>query len=431
MFSQYCSYNKNNAISIQLQKFAISFFLAVFFSGFFAPMYAWSAVAPSFAKRFSGRILLQVESYGRAWYVYPKTLARYYLKNGGEAFALMRHLGLGISNSDLAQISAQIGEKSNPAIVERVKGYIVLQVEDKGQAWYVNPLDGLRYYLKDGAAAYALMRSISIGIKNADLRKIPMNDEQLVFDPTFDGVAYVAYDGKEFHRGYNADAVLPLASLTKLMTALVLADLELDWEREIVLTKEHIEYPRLYAKEEATSEIDLKEGDKIRLKDLFAALLVASSNQAARALAEVSGYSKDEFAARMNEKARAFGLIKTSFFEPSGLDANNVSTSKEMAVMARAAFAHPMIAETLRIKNYTCQITGADGIKRAIPIVDRNYSLSRFNPDVSKTGFLVEAQRNVALKKGDVIAVVLHARSMAERNNVIKKLLDGNAVAVK
>src|SRR3989338_9030170 len=144
----------------------------------FAPIRAKSNDA-AFMARLSGRILLQVESYGRAWYVYPKTLARYYLKNGDEAFALMRNLGLGISNADFFQIPTKIGEKSNPALVERVKGYIVLQVEDKGQAWYINPEDCLRYYLKNGDDAYTLMRSFSLGVKDTDLRKISMNGDQI------------------------------------------------------------------------------------------------------------------------------------------------------------------------------------------------------------------------------------------------------------
>ena len=389
----------------------------------FAPIRAKSNDA-AFMARLSGRILLQVESYGRAWYVYPKTLARYYLKNGDEAFALMRNLGLGISNADFFQIPTKIGEKSNPALVERVKGYIVLQVEDKGQAWYVNPEDGLRYYLKNGDDAYTLMRSFSLGVKDTDLRKISMNGDQIVFDPVFSEVAYVRYDGEDFKDGAYADTILPLASLTKLMAAFVLVDIVPNWSKRIIFTREQLEYPALYARGAKTSEIDFKEGDTVSMDDLFVALLVASSNQAAIALVDASGYTREDFAALMNKKALELGLVKTHFFEPSGLDANNVSTSKEMAIIAKAAFGNPKIAATSAITEHICAVTNKGGIERGLPVANRNYSLLGFNPDASKTGFLEEAQRTVVLKKGDAIVVVLHARSMGERNRLIKKLLN-------
>ena len=62
-------------------------------------------------------------------------------------------------------------------IVERTKGMILLQVEEHGEAWYVNPLDGKRYYMKDGTAAFSLMRGFALGITNSDIEKIPRHDQ--------------------------------------------------------------------------------------------------------------------------------------------------------------------------------------------------------------------------------------------------------------
>ena len=59
-------------------------------------------------------------------------------------------------------------------LTQRLKGRILLQVQAKGQAWYINPKDGKRYYMKNGEAAYQIMRFLSLGITNADLRKIEM-----------------------------------------------------------------------------------------------------------------------------------------------------------------------------------------------------------------------------------------------------------------
>jgi len=57
-------------------------------------------------------------------------------------------------------------------LVNKVKGKILLQVEEKGEAWYVNPDDGKRYYMKDGDSAYQVMKFLSLGINNSNLEKI-------------------------------------------------------------------------------------------------------------------------------------------------------------------------------------------------------------------------------------------------------------------
>ncbi|MBI4122292.1 MAG: hypothetical protein HY461_03090 [Parcubacteria group bacterium] len=134
-----------------------------------------ASIDPAFTKQVAGKILLQVEQLGEAWYVDPVTLKRYYMKDGIAAFAMMRSFGLGISNADLGKIppagSSTTGDKE---LVNRLRGRIVLQVESKGEAWYINPADGKRYFLRDGEAAYELMRTLSVGITNANLDKVPV-----------------------------------------------------------------------------------------------------------------------------------------------------------------------------------------------------------------------------------------------------------------
>jgi len=67
----------------------------------------------------------------------------------------------------------------NP-LVERLRGRILLQVKSRGEAWYVNPVDGKRYYLKDGEEALKIMRSLGLGISNEDIEKIPQGDSNLL-----------------------------------------------------------------------------------------------------------------------------------------------------------------------------------------------------------------------------------------------------------
>ncbi|NTW22005.1 hypothetical protein HGA34_00485 [Candidatus Falkowbacteria bacterium] len=176
------------------------------------------------AKKLSGYILLQTESKGEAWYVYGTNSKRYYMADGSAAYQAMRKLGLGITNNDLSkipigirsdiggfdtdgdglanQLEEAIGTDSansdtdgdgyqdsnefnngfNPLgsgklnydlkFASRLKGKILLQTESKGEAWYVNPKDGKRYYLANGDAAYQIMRLLSLGISNQDLEQI-------------------------------------------------------------------------------------------------------------------------------------------------------------------------------------------------------------------------------------------------------------------
>jgi hypothetical protein len=123
--------------------------------------------APSLADRLKGQVLLQVASHGEAWYVDPASLKRVYLKDGGAAFNIMRSFGLGISESDYAKLAA-----GNSSLRARVNGRIVLRVALHGEAYYLCPRTGALSYIKDGAAAFTIMRQCGLGISNSDLAQI-------------------------------------------------------------------------------------------------------------------------------------------------------------------------------------------------------------------------------------------------------------------
>ncbi|MBT6691586.1 hypothetical protein HOB10_04610 [Candidatus Parcubacteria bacterium] len=181
-------------------------------------------VDSSLVGRVRGRILLQVENNGEAWYVRPSNGKKVYMKDGGAAYGMMRNLGLGITNANLKKIPVGVEDRfesrdtdgdglpdkleeglgtdpNNPDtdgdghndrtevlngynplgtgqmtydsnLVNGILGKIVLQVESRGEAWYINPVDGKRYYMKDGPAAYQIMRYLSLGITNKDLNSI-------------------------------------------------------------------------------------------------------------------------------------------------------------------------------------------------------------------------------------------------------------------
>jgi len=132
--------------------------------------------AKNLQNKLKGYILLQVESHGEAWYVNPVDGKRYYMKDGATAYEMMRKFGLGITNTDLGKLPQENQRNNNPSLVNKLKGKILLQVQSLGEAWYINPKTGFRYYMKNGEAAYNLMRNYSLGITNKDLEKIPIGN---------------------------------------------------------------------------------------------------------------------------------------------------------------------------------------------------------------------------------------------------------------
>ena len=121
----------------------------------------WEAKA---ALNLNGRILLQVQDKGQAWYVNPLNSKRYYLGRPDDAFGVMRFFGLGVSNSDL-----NIFLQKAPS---RLAGRILLKVQDKGQAYYVDPIELKLYYLGRPSDAFNVMRTRGLGITNRDLATI-------------------------------------------------------------------------------------------------------------------------------------------------------------------------------------------------------------------------------------------------------------------
>ena len=115
------------------------------------------------SERLKGYILLQVESYGEAYYVLPYNGERYYLGRPQDAFKIMRDLGLGATHEFIT---------SHTIYPSHVIGKILIDVGDYGKAYYIYPKDRKAYYLGRPADAFKVMRELSLGIKNSDLNKI-------------------------------------------------------------------------------------------------------------------------------------------------------------------------------------------------------------------------------------------------------------------
>ncbi len=157
----------------------------------------------------------------------------------------------------------------------------------------------------------------------------------------------------------GADEIQPIASITKLMTALVFLDNNPGWGKIYKISPDdEVEGGRWH----------LFLGEELSLKDLFYTSLVASDNGATIALVHATGLSEADFVKKMNAKARELGLSSTSFADPIGLSDYNVSTAREVALLAQAALKRPEIKEATTQSEY--RFTTLDGREKVIESTD-------------------------------------------------------------
>lgn len=172
----------------------------------------------------------------------------------------------------------------------------------------------------------------------------------------------------------NSYLRLPIASLTKLMTAVVSIE-NYDLSQKVIISKN--------ATSQEGEQGALKAGAEITMNDLIYIMLIESSNQAAYALSE--GMDKFDFVRLMNNKARELKMESTFFTEPTGLLPENVSTSEDLVKLSKYILnKHPEIAEISRLKEYDLpnygKLENTDQLLGELPAVV-----------ASKTGFTVEA----------------------------------------
>lgn len=380
------------------------------------------------AAQLSGRLAIQAKTNNRFWYIAPDGKSRYIVENDVELYEVIARVGIDIAKADVAKFTAK--RKLSASFLNKYSGRFVFLDSQRSEIYYINPSNGYAYRVATFNKVFDASKTIGLRATDASLRQVPMNDSQFTYDPLYNDIAYVSYDGKKYENSYHSQAILPLASLSKVMTALVLKDRSIDWNKIIEITPEEIHYPCTLQPCGSTSEVNLKAGDKVRMMDLWISMLTASSNQSAVILADNSGLTRAEFVKKMNDKAKELGLVKTHFEEMSGLSADNISTAEEFAVIAKVAFDTELIASATRFTDYTFAVEQADGSLRNVGVSNRNYSLLAFDPVASKTGYLVEAQRNAAIAKDGRIIVVLHAASLPQRNSIVAKILSAGWLAI-
>ena len=201
----------------------------------------------------------------------------------------------------------------------------------------------------------------------------------------------------------NQGTRLPMASTTKIMTALVAVD-SLPLDTPVCITSESVGVEG--------SSIYLTEGEILSLEELLYALLLESANDAATAIAVACAGSVDAFADLMNQKAAKLGLTDTHFVNPHGLDdPQHYTTAYELALIAKAAVSHPLLRTIMATPKTTISHGGEAGIRL---LVNHNKLLRSYEGAIGvKTGFTKKSGRclvSAAERDGlTLIAVTLSA----------------------
>jgi len=221
------------------------------------------------------------------------------------------------------------------------------------------------------------------------------------------------------------EQVVPIASITKLMTALVLLEAKLPLDEWIVITRD--DYDRVKRQPSR-----LGAGTGMSRGDLLRIMLMASENRAAAALARSYPGGTPAFVAAMNQKALELGMSETRFVDSSGLADENVSTARDLAWLVDAAYRQPLIREYTTDRSYAVEIN--KGRRMTFANSNQMVRYRHWEIGLSKTGYLDAAGRCLVMQANigttPVIIVLLHSFGKFSRigdANRIKSWIESNS----
>jgi D-alanyl-D-alanine endopeptidase (penicillin-binding protein 7) len=217
--------------------------------------------------------------------------------------------------------------------------------------------------------------------------------------------------------GKQSDDVRPMASITKLMTAMVTLDARLDMAETITLMPSDFEGPK-----RASSH--LRVGDTMNRAEVLLMALMKSENPAAKSLARTYPAGYDAFIRAMNTKAKTLGM-KTAFFgDPTGLDQRNVSSARDLGRMVAAAYDYGLIRQFSTQKSYDFNLGS-----RVLTANNTNKLVREggWNIGLSKTGYITEAGRCVVMQaqvnQHPAVIVLMGATTSQSRSGDATRIL--------
>jgi len=199
----------------------------------------------------------------------------------------------------------------------------------------------------------------------------------LVLDPKSGNVLYQK----------NAQAAMPIASLTKLMTAVVVLEARQDMAEELTVTAADVDRLKY-------SSSRLRVGTRLSRTDMLHIALMSSENRAASALGRNYPGGTSRFVAAMNAKARALGMQSTHYVEPTGLSSANVASPEDLAKLVLAAEKHALIRRYTTDRSFTIRQGRRQTVYHNTNRLTANPS---WNIRLQKTGYISEAGRCMVL----------------------------------
>ena len=207
----------------------------------------------------------------------------------------------------------------------------------------------------------------------------------------------------------NADAALPIASITKVMTAMVVLDAAQPLDESIVIAREDTQLEKYSASR-------LKVGASFTRAELLHLALMSSENRAANALGRSYPGGLPAFVIAMNDKARALGMTSSTFVEPTGLSSGNVASPRDLAVLVNAAHHVPLIRDYSTDRDAVVRVGGRQQQFKNTNALTRDET---WDIGLSKTGFIRDAGKclvmQARLDQREVIIVMLDAEGSAKR----------------
>ena len=255
-------------------------------------------------------------------------------------------------------------------------------------------------------AKRATRRAVSRGPSQATLAGLRNTKDPLDLGSS---VAYIVdQDTGEELLSKNAGVPLPIASVTKLMTALVVAESGINMDETVLITRED------YLPSSASSK--LRNGMKIKRSELLKAALMSSDNRAAHALARTFPQGKAKFISLMNETADRLGMRDSAFADPTGLDNRNHSTARDLAKLVGAAYEY---GDIRRASTLPAAQVKAGRYVLNMHTTNRLIGNPDWNIGIQKTGFTTAAGRCMVIQSEvgprRVVMVVLDSPNNTQR----------------
>lgn len=232
--------------------------------------------------------------------------------------------------------------------------------------------------------------------------------------PTLISPIAMIYDEQQQRTLYakNVESVVPIASISKLMMAMVILDAQLPLDKEIRIREQDMVMDTL-----KDSRSRMRPGMTLTRGELLKLALMASENRAAAALAHAYPGGTRAAVAKMNAKARQLGMKDTHFIDPTGLSSGNVSNAQDLVRMVLAAQGYDLIHKATTSVSHLVEPTGFKPMRfsNTNPLV-RNMA---WNIGISKTGYISQAGRCLVMKANinhrSVVIVLLDSGSKASR----------------